>query len=35
MDTKYDNSAEIDTRLGGNAFLDMTDRENDEFVYVL
>ncbi|KAL8287098.1 hypothetical protein RQP46_004104 [Phenoliferia psychrophenolica] len=35
MDTKYDNSAEVDGRLGANGLLDMTDLKNDEFVYVL
>ncbi|KAK4702871.1 hypothetical protein P7C70_g3352, partial [Phenoliferia sp. Uapishka_3] len=35
MDTKFDNSAPADAHLGANAFLDQTDGENDEFVYVL
>lgn len=29
-----DVTARPETRLGGNAFLDMTDRDNDEFIYI-
>ncbi|KAK7056307.1 hypothetical protein VNI00_002860 [Paramarasmius palmivorus] len=36
MARKFDNKETVDNqKLGENAFLDMTDRENDEFIYVL
>jgi hypothetical protein len=39
MDDKYvesdeDRQAEGEPRLGDNAFLDLTDRKNDEFIYI-
>ncbi|KAH8836106.1 putative allantoate permease [Flagelloscypha sp. PMI_526] len=36
MTRKFDNAENVDdTKLGTNAFVDMTDKENDEFIYVL
>lgn len=35
MDLKYAADNPDESALGENAFLDMTDRENDEFVYAL